>query len=139
MSDIVLDFKTFKNTKELSEYATAQFLALQSAVEKITELQKKVHHLEELLKSSQPIIGENSVERIIKSPELAIVEAQINLLTQRALTRELQLEEVKTLDILIRNKQLLSDQPTTIPGESKPKKKPSEAQLISIARITKKE
>lgn len=127
--------KEFKTIKELSEYSTAQFYALQGAVEKIQKLQEEISHLQTLLASTTSLIEDNNVSSIIKSPELAIVEAQINLLTNRAIRQELTLEEVKILDLLVKNKRLLSDESTTIEGKTaKPKKEYSEAQLISLAQ-----
>lgn len=127
--------KQFKTIDELKNYCSAQYMALQSAAEKITQLQEKVSHLEGLLISS---VDDNAVSKIIKTPELAICEAQIGILQNRALQKELTLEEVKTLDLLIKNKRLLSGESTTIDGSKKPKREMSEAQLISIARTEKK-
>lgn len=128
MSDII-DMFEYKTVEELKAYASASFLALKSAAEKINDLQLKITHLEDLLKC-------NPTSLILKSPELCLVEAQINLLVKRAMEKELTLEETKQLDLLIKNKRLLSDEPTTYDGAKKPKREITEAQLITIARKT---
>lgn len=127
--------KEFNNIQELIDYSSAQYLALESAVKKIKILQEEVQHLQQLLASTTELIEEDSkVQKIIKAPELCIIEAQIDILQNRALQKELTLEEVKVLDLLIKNKALLSGEPTTVVGQRKKNKsKYSEAELILIA------
>lgn len=133
MANIVVLGGKFKSTAELQKYSDAQFLAIQSALEKIKKLEEEITHLQQLLAETTQLIG--NVTKTIKSPELAVCEAQIELLQNRALTKELTLEEVKTLDLLIKNKRLLSGDPTTIEGKrvKKPKVDYSEAELVKIA------
>jgi hypothetical protein len=134
---ITIDGKKFKSNKELVAYTNAQYLALQASVEKINKLEEEITHLQQMLASMTPLVGKT--ERIIKSPELCIVEAQIDILQNRALQKELTLEEVKVLDLLIKNKKLLSNEPTTINGTAKHKKDYSEDELLKLARIGPKD
>lgn len=141
MSDIIDLAQRFKEkTKtELKEYAEQQYKALVSATSKIKELEDEVAHLKALLVSSVPMLVEDDVQKIIKLPEEVVIETQIAILQNRALQgRELTLEEVKTLDLLIKNKKLLSGEATTIVQDRKPKKSYSEAELVHIASQPKK-
>lgn len=132
--------KEFKDIKELSNYCIAQYAALESATGEITKLKAEIAHLQQLLTASVQVIGDSNVIKIIKSSELMIVEAQIKLLSDRAMNKELTLEEVKTLDLLVKNKRLLSDESAPLDAsKDKPKRQLSEAQLISIARVVKKD
>lgn len=136
---IVLD-KEFKNTKDLVAYCNSQYIALQGATEKIKKLEEEITHLQQLLASTTQLLNDPNVSKIIKSPELAICEAQLEILQNRALQKELTLEEVKTLDLLVKNKRLLTGESTTIDGSSKKKKynDVSDAELVAIAKIEDK-
>lgn len=117
-----------KTKKEIIAYADAQYHALQSSIEKIQKYEAEIKHLQELLNSN--------VQSVIKSPEQATVEDQINRLAIVGASRVLTAEEVKTLDILIKNKMLLNGQDSIIPAEAKKKRSYPEAVLISIAKKT---
>lgn len=135
MAEIITLAGKFKNSKELQTYADAQFLALKSATEQIEKLKQEVAHLQDIIAQTVPLVGDNKVDIIIQSTEQSIIEAQIKILSDRALKSELTLEEVKVLDLLIKNKKLLSDEPTTITGERKKKREYTEAELISKAKM----
>lgn len=134
MADIITLAGTFKSQKELQAYADAQYLALKGAHEKIKKLEEEVTHLQTMLAANTALIEDSRVERLIKTPELAIIEAQIQILQNRAMQKELTLEEVKTLDLLIKNKKLLSDEPTAINGSAKKKRTYTDAELIEKAK-----
>lgn len=136
----LIDLTKYSTMEELKRYTEAQYFALESAASKIKSLEDEVKHLQELLSAMTPSLDDHQVERVIKSPELCIVEAQISLMTQRALSLPLTLEDTKQLDLLIKNKRLLSGESTTIDGAKKPQKKQiSDADLIKIARIENKQ
>lgn len=117
IESLITDYKK----SELKEYSKQQYLALQQATKKITELQEEIKHLQILLVSTTTLIQDN-VEKIIVSPEEALIEHQINLLeTQyRGTDKHLTLEDVKKLDLLIKNKKILQEQNKIIQGKSKP-------------------
>lgn len=118
-----------RNAKEVVQYANTQYLALQTLDQKNKDLEAEVAHLKELLSC-------NTIE-IIKTPEHLIVEEQISRIQKNSLIRELSNEEIKSLDLLIKNKRLLSGDSTDIPGEVTKKKPVSKAQLIQIAKQEK--
>lgn len=115
-----------KSKKEIITYANTQYAALLASIEKLKQYEQEIEHLKALLDSN--------VTTIIKSPELCMVEAQINRLSEFSVIRSLTAEEIKSLDVLVKNKLLLNGQPTTIPGEVKKQKHYPEAVLISIAK-----
>jgi hypothetical protein len=134
MADIItLDGRKFKSNQELLAYTNAQYLALQAASDKIKKLEEEVTHLQQLLAATTPLIGDNKVEIYNKPIEQAVVEAQIQLLSKRALEKELTLEEVKTLDLLIKNKKLCEDG-KTLETKKRKKKEYTDAELIEMAK-----
>lgn len=134
MADIItLDGRKFKSNQELIAYSNAQYLALQAAADKIKKLEEEITHLQQLLASSTPLVGENKVEIYQKPLEQAVVEAQIQILSKRALEKELTLEEVKTLDLLIKNKKLCEDG-KTLEKKTKKRKEYTDAELIEVAK-----
>lgn len=99
-------------------------------------LTNEVERLKLLLAATNSALGqENEVLRVILTPEEALIEGQIEILQNRAINFELTLEDVKKLDLLIKNKRLVKEQSTTIQGESKKidKKNHSNAELILLA------
>lgn len=114
MNNIVDMFKEYKE-KELKEYAEKQFQALQKASSRIKELESEIGHLQEMLGSTIPII-----QKIILTPEQALIENQIKILeeTYRG-EKHMSLEDTKRLDLLIKNKKLLNEIANTLPGESR--------------------
>lgn len=119
--------KEFRTLKELASYANSLYLITEIATEKIKELEQKLRHSEDLLLSTQVI-------PIIKSQEQCIVEKQIADLSNISMQRLLTTEEIKSLDILIKNKLLLSGQATTIPGDVKKKRDLPIKELTLIAQ-----
>ena len=140
MENNVLDLSQYRTLEELKAYSVAQYAALVSAADQIKKMKEEITHLKELLSYHTPELSDNNVTQVIKSPELCIVESQIIQISRRAMDKELTLEETKQLDLLIKNKRLLTGESTTMEGSTKPKvrKDISEAQLISLARIESK-
>jgi hypothetical protein len=119
--------KEFRTLKDLQKYADTLYLIAETAQEKIKELEEKLKHTEDLLVC-------NPVVPIVKTLEQCIVEKQIDELNKFSMSRTLSNEEIKSLDILIKNKLLLSGQATTIPGNEKKKKDYTIKELTFIAQ-----
>lgn len=134
MSNIVmLDGRQFKSSKELLAYCNSQYELLQMSTHQIKTLQEEVLHLQQLLAATTPLVGENVVQIYNKPLEHAIIEAQITLLGNNAMVRPLSLDEIKMLDVLIKNKFLCEEK--MIPETARKKKKEySDSELISIAK-----
>ena len=71
--------------------------------------------IKELSKNFIPVPQDSSKGKLIKmhvTPEEQIIDEQIRQLSQISNRGELTLEEIKKLDLLIKNKRLLNDQST---------------------------
>ena len=125
----------FKSLKELQKYCNSQYETLQAAAKQIKQLQDEIEHLKGMLVTTTTLTSS-----VIVSPEQAIIDAQIVLLRERGMTRELTLEEVKRLDLLIKNKKILEEDPKTLKGESKSiNTNLPAAELVRIAATPEKE
>lgn len=129
MGDIITlaSGREFKTLKELQKYTDTLFIIADVSQQKIKELEEKLKHVEDLLLSTQ-------VTPIIKTIEQCIVEKQIDELNSLSMKRALNNEEIKSLDVLIKNKLLLSGQVNIIPGEVKKKREFSTKELTLIAQ-----
>lgn len=140
MSDIRNLFMDFKDDVEKLQYIEKQQSVIVSLIKDKEKLQKDIEHLKELLMGSQPLLNtpENKVETIIVSVEEGLIDRQIDLLQSRAMS-ELTLEDVKKLDLLLKNKNIIKDQNKTVKGETNKvdKKNFSNAQLIQIVNNKK--
>lgn len=123
-----------KQNSDLSEanFALNEFnnrLMLQLA-----DKDKEIQHLKDLLVSSQgvPLI---TAEGIVQAtPEAQLIELQLQKLFATAMTRELTLDETKRFDLYIKNKNLINERPTEIPGSAKkPAKEKSKQELLTTA------
>lgn len=136
MGNITEIFNEFKTKVEKDQFVAKQHETIELLVEKNKQLSAEVEHLKKLLINSVPMLTqESSVSKIIITPEEAVIESQIQIIQDRSYNQELTLEDVKKLDLLIKNKRLVKEQSTTIQGESKKidKKHYTNAQLITIA------
>lgn len=100
----------------------------------LADKEKQIAHLQELLVTNPniPIItGEGLVQA---TPELQLIELQLQKLHATAMTRELSLDETKRFDLFIKNKNLINQNPTEIPGKAKtPAKEKSKQELLTTA------
>lgn len=98
---------------------------------KLAEKDKEISHLKELLLGGGVplIIGEGLVA---STPEEQLIQIQIQKIQSSAMVRELTLDEIKKFDLLIKNKNLIQERPTEIPGRAKSSAK-SKEELSQIA------
>lgn len=138
MSNVIQLFNEFKTVSEKEQFIAQQHATIGSLIAKNKQLIIEIDHLKKLLLDSTSMLVEPKVERVILTAEEALIEGQIEILKSRAYT-ELTLEDVKKLDLLIKNKRLAKEQSTTIQGESKKleKKQYSNAELIQIVNTKK--
>lgn len=135
MAQITTLFGVFDHIKQLIATAESHYLALQSVDAKIKKQEQELKHLQDLLTSNSSTTEEKSVEKLLVSKEQALLEDQIHILYQRSLSKELNIEEAKKLDIFLRNLNLIKGQATGIVGTTSKKFKQdmSESRLIQIA------
>lgn len=130
-----MDIKTlageFKSSIELKDYCNKQYVALEQALKRVTDLQHEVAHLKELLAAAKvvPVVAPSIIPG---NPEQTICEMQVNLLYSIAASRALTLEETKRLDLLVKNLLLIKAQPGKPIDYSLPKDV-TEADLVSLA------
>lgn len=101
---------------------------------KLADKDKQIAHLKDLLVSSPgiPIIGSEGL--VQATPELQLIELQLQKLHSTAMTRELTLDETKRFDLFIKNKNLINQNPTSIDGKPKtPAKEKSKQELLQTA------
>lgn len=136
MSDVVnitTLFGEFANWNELQVYSNQQFIALDKANKRMLEMEVEIAHLKELLTTTATLIQDNTA-KVIVTPAEAIIKAQIDLLQSRALNKELTLEEVKKLDLFIKNLRLIQGEATTIDGSKKlDRSNLTDAEILKIA------
>lgn len=124
------EFVLKTKTKDLKAFAEQQQVIIEKLMEQTHQLQEKNKHLEKILLSLEK---NNMVVSI--SPEEMICIEQIEVLRGKSSTRELQLDEVKRLDLLVKNLRLIREQSTQV-IESTNHSSIKEADLVAIATQT---
>lgn len=87
----------------------------------------------ERLRSIERLPVDPNVVRIVLTSEQKIIEDQIDILRQQSATRALSLEEVRALDLLIKNKRLLDPDKPIEPDYTKVPEGQTESDLLRIA------
>lgn len=90
-----------KEISKLQAYSNAQTNAIIELSKKLKNSQDEVEHLKKLLEGSVPLIKESTIDTGGNDQE-QICKLEINKLRHTSLDRELTLEEVKKLDILVK-------------------------------------
>lgn len=111
-----------KSKKDLEQYSVAQDTVIFKLQKEIEFLREKLSHLETTL-----------VKQSVITPEEMICVEQIALIKRTSTGRELSLDEVKRLDILIKNLRLIKDQSTQA-VDHKDYRNVKELDLVEIAR-----
>lgn len=123
----------FDDEQSLQEYCDRQFKLIEDIRGENKRLQEEVEHLKFIIASNTEILPTNEVIQVIVSKEQALIEEQIGILQGRSIGRELELDDVKKLDLLIKNLNLIkNNQPKTINAKSK-KFKASNDKLLEVA------
>lgn len=136
--DISEMFKSFKDDKEKQQFLEAQFETTLSLQKKIKELEEENIHLKQLLITNVPTL--NIPLPIIITPEEYLIDQQISILEIRGRTSadpELTLEEIKKLDLLLKNKKIIKDGKEIIKTEKVTKGKLTNKELALIASSKK--
>lgn len=111
---------------DLKTFVYKQQELLEKHMQENKELKEKLNHCEKLLKSTPTLLQPNDEEFICVQ--------QIQMIKERSLQRELDINDVKKLDLLIKNLRLIRSQPTDI-TDSVPRDVTPE-DLIAIATKT---
>jgi hypothetical protein len=138
--------------EELQAYCNSQYAAIHRLSRRVNELEIENSHLKTLLEaaaSHAPIVLAPSSAhtpapapvQMERSAEQLICEMELEKLKTSALERELSLEEVKRMDLLVKNLYLSKGKNTAILGKSRRVSEAniSEAELLAITSLPKDE
>lgn len=135
MSKDIISVEEFKaqatkklKSKELQDYANAQYQQIEHLKKENDKLVEKITHLESVLST----VVQKSTRL---APEEVICIEQIEILKRASMVRELSLDEVKRLDLLVKNLRLIREQSTQV-IDTKDYTKVEEHDLLAIARKT---
>lgn len=120
------EFLEKSKPKDVKEFVEKQQMLLEKYMRENIELKKQLDHANEIIKNtgSGLVIGQDNAE------ELICIE-QIQILKERSRSKELDINDVKKLDILIKNLKLLRSEPTA--NISANYRDVSEEELLAIA------
>lgn len=124
------EFLEKNKSKDLPAFAAKQQELLEKLVKEKESLEQQLSHANEIIKTlGQPLSLSKDNEE-----ELICIE-QIKILKIRSSQRELDINEVKKLDLLIKNLRLIRSQPTD--NIKTDYRDISEVELVAIATNTK--
>ena len=116
------------DNQDWESFADAQNKVIQQYEKEYKALKEKTRQLEQILLSK----SSNLIMQI--SPEEDICIRQIDKLQQKSSERELNLEEVKRLDLLVKNLKLIREESTIVINNKNNGDAITEAELVAIAR-----
>lgn len=128
MGDLI-SFAEFKTLDEWKKFAEKQFITIQFLQEANKAMEAEIAKLKTLM----PSPGQGPVSSIIVSPEQGLIDDQILMIQQRAYLKELNLEDVKKLDVLLRHSRILKQDAKLLDGKPKGASLTNE-QLLQIAQ-----
>jgi hypothetical protein len=121
-------YKEFKSETEKQAFIQAQNETITKLSYQLKVQEEEILHLKELLISAA---GKTSI--VIVTPEQALIDEQIKLIRERAIGTELELEDIKKLDLLLKNQLLIKKaDPETFDAKFKKLGIPN-ADLLAIA------
>lgn len=123
--------QNFKEAAEYQAYIETQHKIITELSKKINTLEERNKHLEKTLQGSSPLTGEGGQFANVKmteensfmltnmniSPARMTIELELAKLHKIAEDRELELDEIKKLDILVKNQVILKEQEKSKPEE----------------------
>lgn len=123
-----------KDFSKLQAYSNAQTNAIIELSKKLKNSQDEIDHLKKLLEGSVPLI-DNSKLDIGGNDQEQICKLEINKLKNVSLNRELTLEEIKKLDIMVK---ILKDPKSISKQEEFPTKNLSADDLLNVIKFENK-
>jgi hypothetical protein len=100
----------------------------------VEQRDQEIINLKGILEKMSPLVGTTSP--LFITDEEIIALQQMDRFKRISEERQMTLEEIKSYDLLVKNKRLAQKQPTVIPYSSEPKKELTKVELISIAEST---
>ena len=109
IAELRKEFLAKSKAADIHEFVHKQQELLEKYINMSNELQKQLDHANEIIKSmGSPLLIKGSDDN---NEEFICVE-QIRILKDRSQSRELDINDVKKLDLLIKNLRLIRSQPT---------------------------
>lgn len=127
IQDLKKEFIEKTKLKDVRVFAEKQQELIENLIEQNKSLTEKIKHLETLL-LNRP----SAVKIEISSEELICME-QIDILRSKSSSRELSLDEVKRLDLLVKNLRLIREESTEVINTTGYSTDVSEDTLVAIA------
>lgn len=107
IEDLRKEFLEKSKPKDVKEFVEKQQDLLEKFMRENSELKKQLDHANEIIKSvGSPLLISNENDE-----ELICIE-QIKILKDRSRSKELDINDVKKLDLLIKNLKLIRSEPT---------------------------
>jgi esterase/lipase len=107
IEDLRKEFLEKSKPKDVKEFVEKQQDLLEKFMREVSELKKQLDHANEIIKSmGSPLLLSNENDE-----ELICIE-QIRILKDRSRSKELDINDVKKLDLLIKNLKLIRSEPT---------------------------
>ncbi len=107
IEDLRKEFLEKSKPKDVKEFVEKQQDLLEKFMRENSELKKQLDHANEIIKSmGSPLLISNENDE-----ELICIE-QIRILKDRSRSKELDINDVKKLDLLIKNLKLIRSEPT---------------------------
>ena len=128
IEDLRAQFVEKAKAKELTAFASKQQILIEKLLIENNKLKASLTHLETTVKQ---VGGDKVIATDMSAEELICIE-QINILRTRSSQRELNLDEIKRLDILIKNLRLIREKSTEV-IDTKRYRDVSEVDLVAIA------
>jgi len=117
---------------ELEKKCLALGQSLDLALKELEKKQEEINHLQDLLSSRVPIIGQLLVN---VSEEEELIELQIKKIKDRARFAELTLDDTRKLDLLIKNKRQLKEDNSNKPEPMSTQLPSATNELLRIANL----
>lgn len=127
IEDLRKQYQDKVKTKDLKAFADKQQEVIMKLLQQREELEDKVKHLESML------VNVPNLQASKLSSEEIICMEQIHLLKSKSDNRELSLDEIKRLDLLVKNLRLIREQSTQVINTTD-YSEVKESDLVSIAR-----
>lgn len=133
--DITTMYGKFKDVTELTQQFNLQSRALNTAYDRIKELEEENETLRQQIATTpkNEIVLNEPVSSFLVPTEERLCKNEIEKLEQVAQERSLTFEETKRLDILIKNLYLAREKNKVIEGSATKVKELTDADLLAIA------
>lgn len=133
-----VDLSQYKTIKEMKAYAVAQFATISQLIKEKEDLQAKVKQLEELIQKMEAASRESNwivtaTEPISEEERICI--QQISYLYEASQVRPLSHEEIKSLDLLVKNLKSIRKPVEEDPLKEARKLSPAELLLIAEGEL----